>query len=544
MEIMNAIGKVLSLGCGTDLKKVLRSKRYKELMAAKNTLEARNGADTDTGIALRAGHMEFGRLINTVGERMALIGAKGIEPKFGRSVELRPLIQLTGERIIQSAKQCLTPAIREMAKKWDGCTADEQIEICRSLYQNLLSNGQKSEGEMTTDGVLESIERNTRANAHEVKKVLPRQYGVWNPDSCIANCQGKTQMIIAFARLAKARVITAHPLLQAGSVMDGIRSYIHEQTMEDIRRRNITYLDENFSESIRAYSVDRMYRADNEFFHACACIEVADGRWVMIDSHALNFGVFTTEWDIPGIVDKLDRYSEVLPGLHLFSTDRGAYRKLQDVVETRVNELLGRSLELEKVVNACRHPLELVKTLENSPELLFILEKMAGWDEETIEKYRRSPEMREMAAMLMAFGRDVLDFVSMFTAMQGEQFMTERKHVLLTAYHVIAMNEHRNQWTDDGTLIHPKCEFSNPEYSVAISAINSLVDTYSSDVNRFFLDYSFDQTSMFNALAELLPSWWNQRERNEEIGMAAFQSLEALPIRHPLCSKKMSLCKR
>jgi len=63
-------------------------------------------------------------------------------------------------------------------------------------------------------------------------------------------------------------------------------------------------------------------------------------------------------------------------------------------------------------------------------------------------------------------------------------------------------------------------------------------------VNRFFLDYSFDQTSMFNALAELLPSWWNQRERNEEIGMAAFQSLEALPIRHPLCSKKMSLCKR
>lgn len=205
---------------------------------------------------------------------------------------------------------------------------------------------------------------------------------------------------------------------------------------------------------------------------------------------------------------------------------------------------MARSLELEKVINGCRHPMELSKTLEDSPELLFILEKMAGWDEETIEKYRQNPGMREMAAMLMAFGKDALDFVGMFAAMQGEQFMMERKHVLITAYHAIAMNEHMNQWTEDGTLIHPKCEFSNPEYTVAISAINSLVDTYSSDVNRFFMDYSFDQTSMFNALAELLPYRWGNRERNEEIGIAAFQSLKALPIRHPLCSRKMSLCKR
>lgn len=541
---MNAIGKVLALGCGTTLQKVLRSKRHATLQKANKALEVRHSSSTDAGVALRAGHMEFGRLINTVGERQALVGAKGITPSFGTGMELRPLIQATGEHIIRAAKKCLTPTIKNMAKKWNGCTADEQVEICRSLYQTLLSNGQKSHGEMTTDGVLQSIERNMRANAHEVKKVLPQQYGVWNPDSCIANCQGKTQMIVAFARLAKARVITAQPLLNAGAIMHGIRSYVHERTMEDIHRRNITYLDESFSESIRAYSVDRMYRIDNEFFHVCACIEVADGRWVMIDPHALNFGVFPKEWDIPSIADKLDRYSEVLPGLHLSATDRGAHEKLHTIVETRVNELLARSLELEKIINGCRHPMELSKTLENSPELLFILEKMAGWDEETIDKYRQNPGMREMAAMLMAFGKDALDFVGMFAAMQGEQFMMERKHVLITAYHAIAMNEHMNQWTEDGTLIHPKCEFSNPEYTVAISAINSLVDTYSSDVNRFFMDYSFDQTSMFNALAELLPYRWGNRERNEEIGMAAFQSLKALPIRHPLCSRKMSLCKR
>jgi hypothetical protein len=67
-----------------------------------------------------------------------------------------------------------------------------------------------------------------------------------------------------------------------------------------------------------------------------------------------------------------------------------------------------------------------------------------------------------------------------------------------------------------------------------------LVDHYGPEVNRFFLDYSFDQMSMYNALAELAPSRWG-RKKDEEIGLAAARSLKALPIRHSLCSKRMSM---
>ena len=132
-----------------------------------------------------------------------------------------------------------------------------------------------------------------------------------------------------------------------------------------------------------------------------------------------------------------------------------------------------------------------------------------------------------------------MDPSCMFSMMTDRDFMTKRRHSILTAYHCVAMNEYKNQWTDDGTLIHPECEFANAEYSIAVSAINSLLDYYDPAVNRFFLDYSFDQTSMYNALGELMAFRWSG-ERDVEIGLAAARSLKALPIRHALCTKRMT----
>lgn len=534
MEIMNAIRKVL-IGCGTSFEEVLRSNRFKTLTQANNSLEIRHPAHTNTGTALRAGHMEFGRLINTVGEQMALNSAKEMRPDFGLGRELRPLVQITGEHLIKAATRCLTPDIEDMAKQWERSTADKQIDICKTLYHRLQSTNQISKGELTMEALFRSMESTHKSNTHEVGKVLPEQYGMWNPDSCIANCQGKTQMLVAFARLAKARVIAVHPLKHAGRVMNSIKQHIYDKIVNDINGRGITHLDKPFEESLRAGRLDLIRRATDEYFHVCACIEVVDGRWVLIDAHGLNFGVMGPEWNLPQIVEKLERYNEVLPGLHLVATDKGQHERLLKMAEKRVDELIARSVKLEQHLNSAQNPLELVEALISSGEIRFMIENFTSQDMATIDRMLSDSSYIRFVAMVFVFG-DKID--NPFEIMMDEDFLKKRIHMLITTHHCVAMNELNHQWNDDGMLIHPECEFTNPEYSVAISAINSLVDHYGPEVNRFFMDYSFDQTSLHNALGGSMSRWSSQEEIT--IGIAAARSLKALPILHPLCKWRLS----
>jgi len=535
MEIMNSIGKVLALGCGVTLQTVLRSKRYSALQKTNETLEDRHPSSTDVGVALRAGHMEFGRLINTVGERQALIGVKGITPDFGTDMGLRPLIQATGEHIIRAAGRCLTTDIRNMAKRWKNSIADQQIDICRALYYCLRSTSQDSKGELTMEVLIRSMESHRMSNTHDARKVLPEQYGTWNPDSCVANCQGKTQMLIAFARLAKARVIVAHPLKHAGQVINSIRHHIYEKVVADIATRGLTHLDKPFAESLKAGRLDLLRRANYEYFHVCACIQVNDGRWVLIDPHGLNFGVMGEEWNMPEIVERLDRYSEVLPGLHLLATDKGRHKRLMEMADKRADELIARSVKLEQHLSTASHPIELVDALISSGEIRFLIESFSEQDQETLDGMLKDPAFVHMVAMTFVLGENMLD---PFEIMMDEDFMKKRIHSIVTSHHCVAMNELNHQWSDDGMLIHPECEFTNPEYSVAISAINSLVDRYGPEVNRFFMDYSFDQTSMFNALSGVMSRWSSHDETM--IGIAAAKSLRSLPVQHPLCRRRLS----
>jgi len=534
MKILNAIEKVL-IGCGTTIEQVLGSERFKLLSEVNNSLKERHDAHTPTGIALRAGHLEFGSLINTVDEQMALNSVNETSPDFGLGIELRPLVQITGEHLVEAATRCLTLDIKDMANQWQGSTADQQIDICKSLYKRLRSTNQESKGELTMEVLAQSISSNAESNSHHVKKVLPEQYGMWDPDSCVANCQGKTQMLVAFARLAQARAIVAHPLKHAGKVINSIRRNVYEKIVGDIANRNITHLDKPFAESLHAGHLDLLRRAADEYFHVCVCIQVSDGRWVLIDSHGLNFGVMGEEWNMSETVEKLDRYKEVLPGLHLIATDKGHHERLFEMAQKRVDELIARSVVFEQHFVNVKDPFELVEALISSGEIRFMLENFSSQDNDTLDRMMKDSEYVRFVAMMFVFGSDM---PNPFEIMMDKDFLKKRIHSFITTHHCVAMNELNHQWNDDGILVHPECEFANPEYSIATSAINSLVDRYETEINRFFMEYSFDQTSLSNALRGIMFRWSNPEEIT--IGMAAAKSLTALPIQHPLCKERLS----
>lgn len=533
-EILKSIEKVLSLGCGVTLEEVLVSERYKTLKKESETLFDRHLPESDIGLALLAGHLEFGRLVNTVGERMALTVCKDLNPILGLGVEFRPLVQLVGEHLVSAATDCLTPELKAMAKSWKGKSADQQIEICEMVYQKLISNSQKSKGDLTFEILAESMESNRLANRYDHKKVLPRQYGLWDADSNVANCQGKSQMITAFARLAGAKVIIAHPLKHASVVMNEIRKFVYDKVMEDIKSRNITRLDKEFTESLQAGLIE-FANGEKEYFHVCGCIELVDGRWVLIDPHALNFGVFSDKWNIATLVERLERYKEVLPGLSIYASDNSRHKELFGVVEKRLDVLFKQSRELEEELRWALDPMDLAFRLRESGGVEFMLRNFSKQD---VSKILDEREMLEIASITLALGPKCLDLASLNPMDFDQDFLLSRIHTLITAHHCVALNEFKDKYMTDGSIIHPECELTNPEYSLAISAINSLVERYDSEVNRFFMDYSFDQTSMYNALGELMPY---RRRGGEEIGLAAARSLKALPYRHANCRDRLEV---
>ena len=85
---MRAIENGLSLGCGLSLSQAMNSPRFQELLARQESLLTRYPKNTHRGIALRAGHLAMGQLLNTKSEQEALSTAKlAREPKFGCGIE-------------------------------------------------------------------------------------------------------------------------------------------------------------------------------------------------------------------------------------------------------------------------------------------------------------------------------------------------------------------------------------------------------------------------------------------------------------------------
>lgn len=539
MEVMLAIERVLKLGCGKDLKKVLRSKHYDTLMKLSGSLFERHPAKSDTGIALRAGHLEFGRLINTLDERTALSVAKDVRPTFGQGLELRPLIQIVGESLVRSARECLTEEMKGLAIEWKSSSAERQIEIAREMFTTLRSVGQDSKGDLSVESAWTSVRSSHEANSYSEEKVLPRQYGLWNPATNVANCQGKTQMLVAFARLAKARVVTLHPIQDSKQTERKIRSIVFKIVTDDLIRRNITEIDETFQGSLQGFVIDNEFKESQEFFHVCVAIEIRDGRWVLIDPHGLNFGVFPNEWDMPSIANTLERYKEVLPGLSMMATDKDRHMEIVESARTNVIDLMNRSRRLEEALSDATSPADIANALVETGELWLIMKRLCGESEEAIEKVRANKVLTEYVSLSISIGTDIME--SMIAGMSGmegvSRYMRKRKHVALSTYHCIAMNESR-EWSERGDILHPRCEINNAEYSVAIAAINSLVNR-GKGVNRFFLEHSFDQTTLHNALSEFWRGW--NDEQDKEVGMVAARLLQSLPFRHPLCSRRLAL---
>jgi hypothetical protein len=534
--IIRAIERVFSEGCGLRMADAIQSPRFKALRDETENLFESFGPRTDKGTALRAGHLTMGRLMNTFSEREALKKARRTESQFGHGVEMRPLIQLLGEEMMKAAEGCLTEEIKEMAIAWRKANAGHQLEISKSLFETLISSVQVKhiDEEVTWEVARRNMWNDFENNRHDDAKVLPKQYGLWNKDSCVANCQGKTQMLAAFAKLAGAEAMVVSPTVSARYVLEKTRRLVVDEILSgDIEERAIRFPDAKFSESMEAYRFMSNFNKSvlGECFHVCIALRVRNGDWVMVDPHALDWGVFPKGWELEKVFKILRKYGKVLPGLQITAHDhRNGQRELEKSIDS-IKSLLERSRKLEKSIGGNFSPDHVAKVLIETGELDFLHSHLVNDKDKAIPD-----EFKEVYAMSLFLHTDPFSFDSglLYNMLTDPDFMEKKVGSLLTVYHYLAINSLRDQLNMGGKLLHPVCEFGLPEYYIAISAINSLCDRETGAENRFFMDYAYDQMILHNGLLEGRAIF---RQSDPEVARAAAETLRALPFLHSQTKK-------
>lgn len=530
--ILDAIEWALKAGCNSSLVEVIRSEDFQLLANVCANLEGRFPPHTDEGVALRTGHLNMGRLLNTLPEAEAISQArKGAAIKNASDDNLlRVLVFCLGQALVKAAQNCLPPDILDLASQWKTASADQQINIARQLFFAFRCKTQEAEGTLTMEVVREKMERKL-AEVDDERNVLPVLYGMWDKEKCLANCQGKTQMFIAFGRLAGARALCVSPVRHCRNELREYRERMYQEMIADLRQRNLEDADAEMAESILASRVEKHLESGEEF-HVGAALELRDGRWVLIDPHGLAWGVFPDTWDLSNTCRILEKYALVLPGLQLIKYDGGRSKQVLDQRLEEGRGLIERSRKMEKIIQTkVKELMDLADVVADSEDFDILMgNEMAeeGLDPPDLSHH----EMRHYAAMMLVFGDRESQMRELETMMADRNFDYLGTHIRkwLTFYHVSAVNLFGNQLNDQGKLLHPVCEFGLPEYHIAISVVNSLtqrIGHQTSAAHRFFLDNSFDQVSLYNALSD------------REVGQAAELTLKALPFVHSSCRWKL-----
>jgi len=545
--LIEVIDYIFREGCGKSLQSILNSSRYAELRDTQDNLFIQHPEDTDTGIALRTGHLHIGRLFNTLNEAEAIAVARKINaPEFGCGLELRSLIQVLGESIVEAATECLPDEVKFWAKDWQKSDPDQQLAICKKVFSIFLSEDQKFEnkGELTMDWVMESIRlRHSKYLKKSVVQVLPRQYGSWNPETSAVDCVGKAQMLIAFARLAGIKTMTLDPIMNSKRLINNWRKQAKRIVMDDINNRGLI-ADKSFMSSLMA---EMTYQNHIETFadlyadfHAGVAFQLADQRWVLIDPHVINWGVFSAEWNLDHVYGTLLKYQDVLPGLSLISLDHKTPQRLRQEEFSKLEKLLERSRNLEKQTRTASLE-DIVEILIDSKEIFFILDSLGQMPSiNNLFQHINAAQQREFLKGLilgLIIGEQDQLMDVMLSMVNNPNFLKERIDSILTYYHSLVMDQFMDQLTVGGGLLHYACEFSLPEYHIAMAAINSVsLHLFSENRDeRFFVDYAFDQLNLTNCI----PNSFTVGNKDSNLAVAASEALKVMPFIHSFSRQRL-----
>ena len=313
-------------GCGQDVERVVTSERYRELVTQEQGRIATYPETSDLGLALRAGHVDFGmRMPTAMSEHEAIAWAKEHAPSTPKSdPHERALIRLLGEDLITAAQEGLPEELHALAATWHDRDAEGQKEILQEVYRwfgEFVETYRDRVPDYEGDRPLrwDEIIRMT----YTAEQALPRSIGSLTDPTVRPNCLGLMMYIAAFGRLCNAELMLCSPMLYAADAMwkslevfaEGVKRILEdtflERDIDPVRYYNrLSYVHLMLGDAKRNFGVPRG-------FHRPVAFRLADGSWFHVDPYQQNFAPmghvlsqYTQETH-----ETLMRFDPVLPGL-------------------------------------------------------------------------------------------------------------------------------------------------------------------------------------------------------------------------------------
>jgi len=519
-------------GCGTTLQAVVASGDYQRILEEEYALDKLEPT-TLLGTAWRIGVIAMNILLNLYSGEDEIMETASRYPTVEKpSAEIRALTRMLGKHLIQAADSCLPDEAKVLANEWRSASVDRQIEICSTLMRLFQSKDQGEVGYVAENATLTAADERSSRVFRRMRQgresVLPTLYGTWNQEDCVANCQGKSQMLTAFAQRAGANVVTINTAISAGEAIRRFVKPIQQAISYDLIQRGLFGVDSGVQEGmLHALQMDLVDQL-NETFHMGVALELSDGTWFMLDPNGRSYGVISDASDLTGIHQKITTYRHVLPGLSFQTNDKGELSTKLKPFEEEAYTFLRRSREVEVEFTKVTTLLELVRYLQDSPDLA-LFSDFLGVDYSQVQT-----EVRQLFVMAIALNCDPFDAPLAMIMQSGDQeFLTHRKQSWLTLFHAAALHRF-TKTSNKAEFIHPVFDVSLTEWSLAVSALNTVAYDIEPDQaigsNITLAGLSADQTTLNNILRV-------RRFVAEPLARAAHQALESYAIRHPIADR-------
>lgn len=216
-------------------------------------------------------------------------------------------LTVLGRRAIQTTAALLEPDLKRLAAEFPEASTRKRRELCDQLFETLLTVTPpvRTQGEL-----LEHIWDDV--SNQSCNRVFARQFRRHgNP-----NCLGRALIMLAFARLAGARVLGATPLIPGAEIAMRHDARLARGILRQTELQHVALKPEliSFLEFIIARpKIDRLRPA---MFHMGVLLHIGDEGWMLIDPHAKQAGRYRNQV----LISQLEKQSRQNPSA-MFTAD-------------------------------------------------------------------------------------------------------------------------------------------------------------------------------------------------------------------------------
>ncbi len=468
-------------GCGLPMRDVAKSAQLRELVKLERSIYDRYPEDARDSHLLRIGHFSLARLAQEIfdgvkqEEQMRPTDAVIYSP--GVLIE-RAWIRYLGHHLVKSSEACLPDKAIELAQAWQGASLYQRDDLLHQLYSLIreLHHSRWSSDESADEGPYDWIRYITES--YDYRDVLPFQYGKFGSSERYPLCLGLATIMVAWARLAGAKVMLVNSLLDPYDLMWQSEGEVSRLLLDDIEERGLRVSPRavaGFRHNIDWARAREHHAID---FHHAVVIQIEGGAWQLLDPYLGCYGLLSPDsWDAFSVNHFLSEFSDIAPGLTVVRHDGGYLEGWYRERETEVGEAIAASRRLDEQLRSIPVDRSEIEACLNQSQEARLLVDLARFPNR-LKKIKQPSEIA--GAIMFQLGPRSLSKARLDRGWEhflgSERYRRNSLNRLSGAFHTGVKKQYyrlHSEMRSTG-MVPAALEFGNPEFQVALLVLNHL----------------------------------------------------------------------